>query len=337
MKSKCNSMSLAALPADPPNQNHCNMKKNMKTSIINLLLLPALIAGLNLIPAGRVTAQTFKPCMFHLPQRRSQSVFRIDFIGQHPLWDGESRRQCGRKSWHISPSTPMAQALRTCIVLRLSILIYYYTNSDGYVPFAGSILSSNTLYGAAPVVIPSQQCLPSTPIGLRLLQSVKVDTSPSGLKNSRRKTTLLVRAVAFISNALYGRPPTRLANGTLFAINTITVLHTFNFTDGASPSGLILSGNALYGTGLNGGRMAMARYSRSTSMAPGFTNLHTFHGSWLWPFKRSFVLIPTATEKILAICFYRATPCMGRRQRAEPMAVARCSAQYRWHGFYESV
>src|SRR5664279_5595686 len=59
MKSKCNSMSLAALPADPPNQNHCNMKKTMKTSIINLLLLPALIAGLNLIPAGRVTAQTF--------------------------------------------------------------------------------------------------------------------------------------------------------------------------------------------------------------------------------------------------------------------------------------
>ncbi|HEY5043935.1 MAG TPA: hypothetical protein VIK53_18335, partial [Verrucomicrobiae bacterium] len=31
----------------------------MKTSIINLFLLPALIAGLNLIPAGRVTAQTF--------------------------------------------------------------------------------------------------------------------------------------------------------------------------------------------------------------------------------------------------------------------------------------
>src|ERR1035437_9136072 len=31
----------------------------MKTFIINLFLLPALIAGLNLIPAGRVTAQTF--------------------------------------------------------------------------------------------------------------------------------------------------------------------------------------------------------------------------------------------------------------------------------------
>jgi hypothetical protein len=31
----------------------------MKACIINLLLLPALIAGLGLIPAGRVTAQTF--------------------------------------------------------------------------------------------------------------------------------------------------------------------------------------------------------------------------------------------------------------------------------------
>src|SRR5665213_2001031 len=31
----------------------------MKTFIINLFLLPALIAGLNLIPTGRVTAQTF--------------------------------------------------------------------------------------------------------------------------------------------------------------------------------------------------------------------------------------------------------------------------------------
>src|ERR1035437_11144559 len=31
----------------------------MKTNIKNLFLLPALIAGLGLIPAGRVTAQTF--------------------------------------------------------------------------------------------------------------------------------------------------------------------------------------------------------------------------------------------------------------------------------------
>src|SRR5450756_1636931 len=35
------------------------IKTSMKTSIINLFLLPALIAGLGLIPAGRATAQTF--------------------------------------------------------------------------------------------------------------------------------------------------------------------------------------------------------------------------------------------------------------------------------------
>src|ERR1035437_5768337 len=37
------------------------IKTSMKTYIINLFLLPALIAGLNLIPAGRVPAQTFTP------------------------------------------------------------------------------------------------------------------------------------------------------------------------------------------------------------------------------------------------------------------------------------
>src|SRR6266478_3508982 len=44
-------------------KGHCIMKeksmKTPKTPIIDLLLLPALVAVLNLIPAGRVTAQTF--------------------------------------------------------------------------------------------------------------------------------------------------------------------------------------------------------------------------------------------------------------------------------------
>src|ERR1017187_7366803 len=63
----------------------------MKTSIINLFLLPALIAGLGFIPAGRVTAQTFTTL--------------------HSFTAG--------------------------------------TNSDGINPYAGLILSGNTLYGTA--------------------------------------------------------------------------------------------------------------------------------------------------------------------------------------------
>src|SRR5882762_8535847 len=40
---------------------HLNERiKTMQTCTTQIFLLPALIAGLNLIPAGRVTAQTFK-------------------------------------------------------------------------------------------------------------------------------------------------------------------------------------------------------------------------------------------------------------------------------------
>ena len=47
MKTKCNSMSLAALPANPPNQTHCKMKGTMKTRTLKILastkLLPLLL------------------------------------------------------------------------------------------------------------------------------------------------------------------------------------------------------------------------------------------------------------------------------------------------------
>src|SRR5665647_3155356 len=43
----------------PSKRGKLNPESSMKTSIKNLFLLPALIAGLGLIPAGRVTAQIF--------------------------------------------------------------------------------------------------------------------------------------------------------------------------------------------------------------------------------------------------------------------------------------
>src|SRR5674476_895459 len=43
----------------PSKRGKQNSESVMKTRLKNLFLLPALIAGLGLIPAGRVTAQTF--------------------------------------------------------------------------------------------------------------------------------------------------------------------------------------------------------------------------------------------------------------------------------------
>jgi len=71
---------------------NASLPKIMKTK--NLFLVPALIAGLNLIPAGCVTAQTFTTL---------HSFMALDGT--------------------------------------------YSTNSGGASPFAGLILSSNTLYG----------------------------------------------------------------------------------------------------------------------------------------------------------------------------------------------
>src|SRR6266496_2577922 len=71
----------------------------MKTSVTNLFLLPALITGLGLIPAGLVTAQTFT--ILHTFTTTS-----------------------------VDPSDN-------------------FTNSDGANPYAGLILSGNTLYGTA--------------------------------------------------------------------------------------------------------------------------------------------------------------------------------------------
>ena len=58
MKSKCNSMSLAALPADPPNRNHCNTKGTMNTRALKILAVTKLLPQLLLwsLPA---VAQTF--------------------------------------------------------------------------------------------------------------------------------------------------------------------------------------------------------------------------------------------------------------------------------------
>src|SRR5690349_1586221 len=74
----------------------------MKMRIKKLFVLPALIAVLNLTPAGRVTAQTFTTL--------------------HSFTEG-SRYSNG--------------------------LGTIYTNSDGATPFAGLIVSGNTLYGTA--------------------------------------------------------------------------------------------------------------------------------------------------------------------------------------------
>src|ERR1039458_3516265 len=201
--------------------------KPMKTCIKNLFLLPALIAGLGLMPAGRATAQTF--------------------TNLHSF---------------TAVSGPN------------------YTNSDGANPYAGVILSGNTLYGTA------------NRGGSSTYGTVfAVNTDGTGFTNLYSFTggndgSGLVAGLILSGNTLYGTTPYGGTNGygTVFKVNTngtgFTNLHSFTgVSDGAYPqAGLILSGNTLYGTASQGGTNSGGAVFKVNTDGIGFTNLHSFTG-----------------------------------------------------------
>ncbi|MGO8836170.1 MAG: choice-of-anchor tandem repeat GloVer-containing protein [Limisphaerales bacterium] len=140
--------------------------------------------------------------------------------------------------------------------------LYSFTgDSDGGAPYAGLILSGNTLYG--------------TTAGWGYTGSTgtvfAINTDGTGFKTLHNfsggndgaypQTSLILSG-----NTLYGTTSAGgiSNNGTVFAVNTdgagFTTLYSFTAlsgfgtnSDGAIPNGLILSGNTLYGTTYEGG------------------------------------------------------------------------------------
>src|SRR6266446_2534070 len=106
----------------------------MKTK--NLFLVPALIAVLNLLPAGRVTAQTFTT----LHSFTASSCYNC------PNSDGAFPY-----AGLIANSSVNTDGTGFTNVHNFTALVGPYpgTNSDGANPQAGLILSGNTLYGTA--------------------------------------------------------------------------------------------------------------------------------------------------------------------------------------------
>jgi len=159
-----------------------------------------------------------------------------------------------------------------------------YTNSDGAFPYAGLILSGNTLYGTA---------LGGGRSGAGTVFAVKTDgtdftvlhtfgafSTSDPLINS--DGTYLHGGLLLSGNTLYGTAEFggRSGLGTVFKLNTdgtgFTNLHHFTATsrDGATPAaGLVLSGNTLYGTGSKSGVFKI------NTDGTGFTNLYSLFGS----------------------------------------------------------
>src|SRR5438034_1097977 len=199
----------------------------MKTCIKNLFLVPMVAASLGLIPPGRLTAQTFTN--LH------------SFAGS----DGTTPYATLTVSGNTLYGTTKDGGLGSGTVFRINTdgtaftNIHNFTatsgplstNDDGANPYAGLVLSGNTLYGTAP----------------------------------------------------YGGSD---GKGTIFKVNTDGSGYTnvYNFTygnDGANPnSGLVLFGNALYGTVGFGGSTDQGDVFKVNTDGSGFTNLHSFTGGF---------------------------------------------------------
>ncbi len=141
--------------------------------------------------------------------------------------------------------------------------MYSFTGgSDGGSPWGGVILSSNTLYGATYAggssAFGAVFAVNTNGMGFRLLHTFTALGIPSNANydGAAPNAGLVLSGSTLWGTAVGGGS---FSYGIVFAVDTdgtgFTTLHDFSGgSDGALPAGgLILSGNILYGTALNGG------------------------------------------------------------------------------------
>ena len=160
-----------------------------------------------------------------------------------------------------------------------------YTNRDGTTPEGTLVVSGNTLYG-------------TTEYGgaYGYGTAFRLNTDGTGFTNlhsfsngddgSNPYAVLVLADNTLYGTAQYGGTA---GEGTVFKINTdgtgFTVLHSFTQisaytnSDGAEPqTGLVLSGNTLYGTAFVGGNFGNGTVFKLTTDGSGFTTLYHFAG-----------------------------------------------------------
>jgi len=168
------------------------------------------------------------------------------------------------------------------------------TNSDGANPYAGLILSNNTLYGTAHGGGSSGYgtVFKVYTDGTSFTNLHSFTAIKSGSGSETNSDGAGPQAGLILSgNTLYGTAHAggSSGNGTVFKVNTdgtgFTNLHSFTAasgsfytnSDGADPvAGLILSGNTLYGTAHGGGSSGYGTVFAINTNGTGFTNLHAF-------------------------------------------------------------
>jgi hypothetical protein len=268
------------------------MKTN-ETNIKNSLLFPMLIAVLNLIPAGRMTAQPFTT--LHGFTALGVYPYQTNSDGVTPyaglITNSSGNTLYGTAAGGGSSGYGTVFAVSTdgtgftnLYSFTAGAASFPYTNSDGRNPQAELILSGNTLFGTAAGGGSS---------GYGTVFAV--NTNGTGFTNlhsfTRGSDGANPQGLILSGNTLYGTASGggSFDRGTVFALNTdgtgFTTLHSFTAivdpyytnSDGSNPyAGLILSGNTLYGTAGQGGSSGAGAVFAVKTDGTGFTNLHSF-------------------------------------------------------------
>jgi uncharacterized repeat protein (TIGR03803 family) len=171
------------------------------------------------------------------------------------------------------------------------------TNSDGIHPYAGLLLSGNTLYGTAreggAFGKGTVYALRTDGTGFTNLHSFAA--LDSGTQTTNNEGAFPDAGLALSGNTLYGTADAggRWGKGTVFSLNTngtgFTNLHNFTplqnpdsissgtNSDGAAPRApMVLSGSTLYGTTLAGGRWGSGALFAINTDGSGFKNWYSF-------------------------------------------------------------
>lgn len=244
----------------------------MKTK--NLFLAPALIAVLNLLPAGRVTAQTFTTI-------KSFGILTnvTGFNPQSTVVRGPDGTLYGSTPRGLSFFGPVAGTLFKVQSDGSGFTPFkWFTNTlEGATPYAVLVLSSNVLYGT------------TLNGGLSNYGTVfRVNTDGTGytvLKHfaGADGANPAYAGLTLSGSTLYGATYFGGTSnfGTLFRVNTdgtgYTVLKQFTGGNGANPNtGLTISGGLLYGTTENGGSSGVGTVFKVNTDGTGYTLLHNF-------------------------------------------------------------
>ncbi len=285
----------------------------MKTNLKDIFLLPALIAVLNLMLAGLVTAQTFTTLHSFTASITNSSGVYTNSDGANPrtglilagntlYGTAEDGGSSGRGTlFAFNPDGTGFTNLYSFTATSGSGGDYG-TNSDGAGPSADLITnaSGTTLYGTAFGGGSSGHgtvfAVNTNGTGFTNLHSFTA-TSGSGGYYGTNSEGAIPNGLVLSNNTLYGTASQGGGSGygTVFAVNTdgtgFTNLHNFtavvydptlqNSTnnDGAYPNGVILSNNTLYGTAYAGGSLAYGTVFAVNTDGSGFTNLHDFTGA----------------------------------------------------------